>query len=150
MKIIHVLIGLEMREKMMSDILKTDYSEAFDEKRKHLIEQSYYKYGPARRNFATGNVDAVGCIEKCLEKFKETGNTEYLCDVANYAMFRFMFPQRGEDNKNSKLSKEQVLEIRRIYKKRDRERGGGALARRFGVSDEAIRRCVNGVTWKYT
>ena len=59
-------------------------------------------------------------------------------------------PQRGEDNKNSKLSKEQVLEIRRIYKKRDRERGGGALARRFGVSDEAIRRCVNGVTWKYT
>ena len=43
----------------MSDILKTDYSEAFDEKRKHLIEQSYYKYGPARRNFATGNVDAI-------------------------------------------------------------------------------------------
>ena len=149
-----MLIGLETKTRMkvltMNDILKTEYSNAFDEKRKHLIEQSYYKYGPARRNFATGNVDAVGCIEKCLEKFKETGNTEYLCDVANYAMFRFMFPQRGEDNKNSKLSKEQVLEIRRIYKKRDRERGGGALARRFGVSDEAIRRCVNGVTWKYT
>ena len=80
----------------MSDILKTDYSEAFDEKRKHLIEQSYYKYGPARRNFATGNVDAVGCMEKCLEKFKETGNTEYLCDVANYAMFRYMYPQGNE------------------------------------------------------
>ena len=80
----------------MSDILKTDYSQTFDEKRKHLIEQSYYKYGPARRNFATGNVDAVGCIEKCLAKFKETGNTEYLCDLANYAMFRFMFPQSGE------------------------------------------------------
>ena len=80
----------------MSDILKTDYSKTFDEKRKHLIEQSYYKYGPARRNFATGNVDAVGCIEKCLAKFKETGNTEYLCDLANYAMFRFMFPQSGE------------------------------------------------------
>ena len=58
----------------MSDILKTDYSKTFDEQRKHLIEQSYYKYGPARRNFATGNVDAVGCIEKCLAKFKETGN----------------------------------------------------------------------------
>ena len=91
-----MLIGPEMREKMMSDVLKTDYSEAFDEKRKHLIEQSYYKYGPARRNFATGNVDAIGCIEKCLAKFKDTGNTEYLCDLANYAMFRFMFPQNGE------------------------------------------------------
>ena len=34
--------------------------------------------------------------EKCLAKFKETGNTEYLCDLANYAMFRFMFPQSGE------------------------------------------------------
>ena len=61
MKIIPVLIGLEMREKKMSDVLKTEYSDAFDEKRKRLIEQSYYKYGPARRNFATGNVDAIGC-----------------------------------------------------------------------------------------
>ena len=31
-----------------------------------------------------------------MEKFKYTGNTEYLCDLANYAMFRFMFPQNGE------------------------------------------------------
>ena len=52
----------------MSDILKTEYSEAFDNKRKHLVEQSYYKYGEARRNFATGNVDAIGCLEKMFGK----------------------------------------------------------------------------------
>ena len=40
-------------------IMKTEYSKAFDEKRKGLIEQSYYKYGPAHLNFATGNVDAM-------------------------------------------------------------------------------------------
>lgn len=80
----------------METILKTDYSNAFDEKRRGLIIQSYYKYGKASRNFKTGNVDAIGSLEKCLTKFKETGNTEYLCDVANYAMFRFMFPQQGE------------------------------------------------------
>lgn len=78
------------------DILKTDYSFQFDEKRKALVVQSHYKYGRAGRNFATGNVDAIGSLEKCLAKFKETGNTEYLLDVANYAMFRYMWPQRGE------------------------------------------------------
>lgn len=81
---------------VIDDILKTDYSEEFDKKRKLLIQQSYFKYGKASRNFATGNVDAIGSLEKCLSKFKETGNTEYLCDIANYAMFRFMFPQKGE------------------------------------------------------
>lgn len=81
---------------VMDDILKTDYSEEFDKKRKALIQQSYFKYGKASRNFATGNVDAIGSLEKCLAKFKESGNTEYLCDIANYAMFRFMFPQKGE------------------------------------------------------
>lgn len=50
----------------------------------------------ASKNFSTGNVDALGCIEKCLEKFKETKNTEYLLDLANYAMFRYMWPQNGE------------------------------------------------------
>lgn len=81
---------------VIDDILKTDYSEDFDKKRKALVQQSYFKYGKASRNFATGNVDAIGSLEKCLAKFKETGNTEYLCDIANYAMFRFMFPQKGE------------------------------------------------------
>lgn len=60
------------------------------------MQQSFYKYGPARVNFGKGYVDAIGSLEKCLAKFKETGNTEYLADVANYAMFRFMFPQGGE------------------------------------------------------
>lgn len=77
-------------------ILQTDYSYDFDKKRQALIVQSYYKYGKASNNFKTNNVDAIGSLEKCLAKFKETGNTEYLCDVANYAMFRYMFPQGNE------------------------------------------------------
>ena len=102
--IIQIMLNLDMyvwimRAKTMSvtdDILKTDYSLQFDEKRKALVIQSHYKYGRAGRNFATGNVDAIGSREKCLAKFKETGNTEYLLDVANYAMFRYMWPQSGE------------------------------------------------------
>lgn len=77
-------------------ILSTDYSLQFDELRKNAVCQSFYKYGPARDNFPTKAVDAIGCIRKCLEKFEQTKNTEYLVDVANYAMFRFMFPIDGE------------------------------------------------------
>ncbi len=73
--------------------LSQEYSEKFDELRKNRVQVSYYKYGSARSNFATGNVQAIPTLERCLEKYKETGNTEYLCDLANYAMFEFMFPQ---------------------------------------------------------
>lgn len=93
----HVCLDYEGKTMSVTDdILKTDYSLQFDEKRKALVVQSHYKYGRAGRNFATGNVDAIGSLEKCLAKFKETGNTEYLLDVANYAMFRYMWPQSGE------------------------------------------------------
>ena len=80
----------------MNDILKTEYSEEFDKLRKNRIEVSYYKYGKARDNYASGRVDAIGSLELCLDKFKKTGNTEYLIDVANYAMIRYMFPMPNE------------------------------------------------------
>lgn len=80
----------------MDDILQREYSESFDQMRKNRVEVSYHKYGPARDNFGSGRVDAIGSLELCLEKFKKTKNTEYLLDVANYAMFRYMYPLPGE------------------------------------------------------
>lgn len=76
--------------------INREYSKEFDEKRKSRVMVSFYKYGPAKKNFGEGRVDAIGSLELCLEKFKKTGNTEYLLDVANYAMFRYMFPLPGE------------------------------------------------------
>lgn len=76
--------------------LEREYSTEFDKLRKGRVEVSYFKYGPARDNFGSGRVDAIGSLELCLEKFKKTGNTEYLLDVANYAMFRYMYPLPGE------------------------------------------------------
>lgn len=80
----------------MNEILNTEYSSEFDKLRQNRVELSYYKYGPARENFGSGRVDAIGSLELCLDKFKKTGNTEYLLDVANYAMFRYMYPMPGE------------------------------------------------------
>ena len=73
--------------------LQQEYSDRFDELRRNRVEVSFYKYGPAKDNFSTGNVHAIPTLERCLQKYKDTGNTEYLCDLANYAMFEFMFPQ---------------------------------------------------------
>jgi len=76
--------------------INNEYSTEFDKLRKSRVEVSFYKYGAARDNFGSGRVDAIGSLELCLDKFKKTGNTEYLLDVANYAMFRYMFPLPGE------------------------------------------------------
>ena len=78
------------------EILDKEYSEEFDTKRKSAIIVSYHKYGPSKENFKKGMVDAIGSLKKNLKKFEETGNTEYLVDVANYAMFRYMYPQGNE------------------------------------------------------
>ena len=77
-------------------MLKSEYSEQFDKERKYRIEISYFKYGSARDNFGSGRVDALATAEKCLEAFKKDHNTEHLIDVANYMMFRFMYPMPGE------------------------------------------------------
>ena len=81
------------------EILEKEYSHRFDELRQKAIIVSYHKYGPSKENFQKGMVDAVGSLKKNLKKFEETGNTEYLVDVANYAMFRFMYPMEGEGYK---------------------------------------------------
>ena len=78
------------------EILDKEYSEEFDTRRKNAILTSYYKYGPSKENFKKEMVDAIGSLKKNLKKFEETGNTEYLVDVANYAMFRYMYPQGNE------------------------------------------------------
>ena len=79
--------------KSLEDILKANYSEEFDKLRKNRVVVSTHKYGPAKLNFGDKLVDGIGCLEKCIKKYKETGNTEYLLDAGNYCMFEFMYPQ---------------------------------------------------------
>ncbi len=73
-----------------------EYSNEFDKLRKNRVELSSIKYGPARKNFGEGRVDALATAELCIEAFKRDKNTEHLVDAANYLMFRFMFPMPGE------------------------------------------------------
>lgn len=76
-------------------ILKTEYSARFDEIRKNMMVASYYKYGPVRKDYLEfGCMDAIANLKKRLERYEETGNTEFLADVANFAMIEFMYPQK--------------------------------------------------------
>lgn len=76
------------------EILRTEYTHEFDNLRKKMMVMSFYKYGPMKENYKREKtLDAIGSLEKRLEKYKETGNTEFLADIANYAMIEFMYPQ---------------------------------------------------------
>lgn len=90
---------------MICDI-KKEYSDEFDKLRKNRVEMSFYKYGPAAQNFGQGYVNALGSMKKCLDKYQETGNKEYLCDAANYLMFEFMFPTHKKAHFRATDSKE--------------------------------------------
>ena len=81
---------------MNNDILKSEYSEQFDKERKYRIETSYYKYGPSRKNFGEGRVDAIATAKLCLDAFEKDKNLEHLIDAANYLMFRFKYPLPGD------------------------------------------------------
>lgn len=85
----------------MKEVLNTEYSEQFDELRKNRMEVSYYKYGPVKENYGAGLISAISNLEKRLELYKQTGNTEYLCDVANFAMIEFMHPQHKKAHFNN-------------------------------------------------
>lgn len=76
--------------------LECEYSIEFDKLRKNRVEVSYFKYGPARKNFGEGRVDALATAELCIEAFKKDHNSEHLVDAANYLMFRYMYPMPGE------------------------------------------------------
>jgi hypothetical protein len=73
------------------DILRRDFSDAFVTKMKNAIEMSHYKYGWMSETYPE-LAQAHKCIKERLDLYLETHNTEYLVDVANFAMIEFMHP----------------------------------------------------------
>lgn len=87
----------------VGDILKTEYSEPFDEGRRQRMAVSFYKYGPLSDGYPH-KVDAIGSLMQRLRLYASgdpakditPGNTEYLMDAANFAMIEFMHPRHPE------------------------------------------------------
>ena len=56
------------------------------------MANSYTKYGAVADAYPE-KVNALESLNLRLQKYLETGNTEYLIDVANFAMIEFMWPR---------------------------------------------------------
>lgn len=86
----------KLSESELKELVKLgNYSTRFDELRRFRCAVSLHKYGSASRNFPE-RVDAIATMELCIKKYRDTHNTEYLLDAANYLMFEFMFPRDKE------------------------------------------------------
>ena len=71
----------------------SEFSREFVQGMAHRMTVSYHKYGlvsPASK------IDMIESLEKRLALYKETGNTEWLMDVANFAMIEFMHPRHPD------------------------------------------------------
>lgn len=71
---------------------QTEFSEQFLIGMRNRMAVSFYKYGPVAEAYPH-RVDAVGSLMERLRKYADDGNTEWLMDVANFAMIEFMLPR---------------------------------------------------------
>lgn len=78
---------IETREQ----ILSRDFSNEFITKMKNAIELSHYKYGWASMTYPE-LAQAYKCIKERMEYYEKTHNTEYLVDIANFAMLEYLHP----------------------------------------------------------
>jgi hypothetical protein len=72
----------------------TEFSAQFVQGMANRMAVSFHKYGPVADGFPD-NIDAVASLHARLTKYAETGNTEWLMDVANFAMIEFMHPRHA-------------------------------------------------------
>lgn len=73
---------------------KTEFSNPFVQGMYNRMAVSYHKYDKVADGYPT-KVDAIASLELRLERYKETGNTEWLMDIANFAMIEFMRPRHS-------------------------------------------------------
>lgn len=76
----------------IAEILKTESSETFISGMKNRMIVSYHKYGPIADGFPH-RVNAIESLKARIARYEETGNTEWLMDVANFAMIEYIHPR---------------------------------------------------------
>lgn len=69
------------------------FNESFVHGMRLRMATSFYKYG-RMRDAAGHGVDLVECLKQRMALYEETGNTEHLMDVANFAMIEFSAPSK--------------------------------------------------------
>lgn len=81
--------------KTNNEILQSEFSFPFVQGMQDRMLVSYHKYGPVADGFPH-KVDAISSLTDRLREYAATGNTEFLMDVANFAMIEFMYPKHPQ------------------------------------------------------
>lgn len=82
-----------MPKKSYSD--DTPYEPEFWEMMKNRMKMGRHRYGPLdERNVI--KYDIIKSLKKRLRAYEESGNTEFLVDVANFAMMEYLFPMHPD------------------------------------------------------
>lgn len=68
-----------------------DHSHEFHQYMVNRMAFSFHKYGPCRDKYPVG-ADAIASLKKRIDRYLETGNTEWLIDAANFCMIEFVYP----------------------------------------------------------
>lgn len=66
-------------------------SDAFIQGMLNRMIHGFHKYSDLKRKVDAP--DSIKCLKQRLKNYSETGNTEWLIDVANFAMMEFMRPR---------------------------------------------------------
>jgi hypothetical protein len=70
----------------------SEFSVSFARRMIARMATSFFKYGRVAEGFPH-KVDAIASLRSRLDKYIATGNTEWLVDVANFAMIESMHPR---------------------------------------------------------
>lgn len=90
-------------------ILRRTMSAEFQTMRENSMFVSHFKYGWPEDTYARkiSPASALANLEKRLEAYKETGNKDYLMDIANFADLEFQYPSISSAHLNRNNEGEQ-------------------------------------------
>jgi len=84
-----------MKLREVGKVPKTEFSQTFVQGMLDRMNMSYFKYGAIAEAYPI-KIDAIQSLQQRLQKYSDTGNTEYLMDVANFAMIEFLHPKHPQ------------------------------------------------------
>jgi hypothetical protein len=91
--------------KIAGGVPASEVSQPFVQGMADRMGVSYCKYGRVAEAYPS-RVDAVASLRARLERYEATGNTEWLMDVANFAMIEYMHPRHAKAHFRATDSKE--------------------------------------------
>jgi hypothetical protein len=91
--------------KLAVNVPASEFSERFTQGMADRMSVSFCKYGRVAEAYPA-RVDAIASLKARLEKYEQTGNTEWLMDVANFAMIEYMHPRHNRAHFRATDSKE--------------------------------------------